>query len=238
MRYRPRKSGKARLAPYLGLCLLVACSGGSRQIEIGAPPAKMTQGVFAGPLCEGDRCKCASGPGDGGAGVPTDTKKRFEIRMNSPYELWMSVGGNHMYKDAERPDACFYVDLPSGDTQIEMRASQPHGLSGTWTIRELGTQTKSFYDTLTFSCGNPGACSFDELDTKKTELKDPKHDRCGSVKVKGLTWDTGRSPDQQYPSELLVRGTLDVYKFVPDRPHGEDCSKKQAEEHTEDNPKY
>jgi hypothetical protein len=52
-----------------------------------------------------------------------------------------------------------------------------------------------------------------------------------------MTWDTGRSPDQQYPNELLVHATLNIYKFVPDRPHGDDCSKKQAEEHSEDNPK-
>jgi hypothetical protein len=222
----------------LWLCLLFACSGGSRQIDISAPPDKVTQGVFSGPLCTGERCSCASGAADGGAGVPADDKKRFEIRLNSPNQLWIKVGDNLMYKDAEKPEACFYVDLAAGNTQVEMRASEPNGVWGTWTIRELGTKTKSYYDTLTFSCGNPGACSFDELDTKKAEHKDPKTDRCGSVKVKGLSWDTGRSPDMQYPSELLVRATLNVYKFVPDRPHGEDCSKKQTEEHDEDNPKF
>ncbi len=220
------------------LCLLFACSGSAHQIEIGAPPAQVTEGVFAGPLCSGDRCTCANGPADGGAGVPTDDKKRFEIRLDSPNQLWIQVGDNRMYKDAERPTACFYVDLPSGDTQVEMRASEPHGVAATWEIRELGTQTKSYYDTFTFSCGNPGACSFEELREKKAEYADPKRDRCGSVKVKGLAWDTGRSPDELYPSELLVRATLDIYKFVPDRPHGADCSKKQAEEHGEDNPKF
>lgn len=218
--------------------MLAACSGGAHQIEIGAPPAKSTTGTFAGPLCEGDHCKCASGGADGGAGVPEGDQKRFEIRLSSPNQLWITVGDNHIYKDAERPDACFYVDLPPGaNVPVEMRASEQHGVSATWTIRELGTKTKSYYDTLSFQCGNPGACSFEELDTKKAEMKDPKHDHCGSVKVKNLTWDTGRSPDQQYPSELLVRATLNIYKFVPDRPHGEDCTKKQAEEHTEDNPK-
>ena len=213
------------------------CSGGARQVEIGAPPAKVTQGVFAGPLCSGDTCKCATGAADGGAGVPEDAKKRFEVRLNSPDELWIKVGDNQMYKDAERVEACWYVDLPTGNTQVELRASKEHGVAATWSVKELGTKTKSYYDTLIFSCGTPGACSFDELDEKKAELKDPKHDRCGSTKIKGLTWDTGRSPDQQYPNELLVRATLDIYKFVPDRPHGEDCSKKQAEEHSEDNPK-
>ncbi len=80
-------------------------------------------------------------------------------------------------------------------------------------------------------------CSFDELRGKKQEYADPKQDKCGSVKVKGLTWDTGRSPDQLHPSELAVKATLDVYKFVPDRPHGDDCGKKQKAEHDEDNPK-
>src|SRR5574338_680065 len=186
------------------LCLLLAaCSGGTHQIEIGAPPAKVTQGVFAGPLCSGDRCTCASTPAD--AGVPTDGRKRFEVKLDSPNQLWIQIADNQMYKSAERATECFYIDLPSGDTPVEMRASEPNGVAATWTIRELGTQTKSFYDTFTFSCGNPGACSFEELREKKAEYKDPKRDRCGSVKVKGLTWDTGRSPDMEYPSELLVR---------------------------------
>ena len=221
------------------LFALVACSGGARQIEIGPPPAKMTEGVFAGPLCDGGRCKCATGPADGGAGVPDrEGMKRFEIRLNSPYELWIQVGQNRMYKDAEKPEACWYLDLPTGDTAVEMRASQPYGVAATWSIRELGTKTKSYYNTLVFSCGNPGACSFEELDTKKAEFKDPKTDRCGSVKVRALSWDTGRSPDQLYPNELLVRAKLDVYRFEPDRPSGDDCSRKQREEHDEDNPKY
>lgn len=220
------------------LCLLFACSGGAQQLEIGAPPERATRGVFAGPLCSGDRCRCASGPEDGGAGVPTDGKKRFEVRLSSPDELWIRVGDNYMYKDAERAEECFYIDLASGEVPVEMRASKPYGVAATWTIRELGTVTKSFYDTFQFSCGNPGACSYEELDTKKAEYKSSKRDRCGSVKVKGVVWTSKRSPDQLYPAELLVRATLDIYKFVPDRPHGADCSKKQQEEHDEDNPKY
>jgi hypothetical protein len=218
------------------MCLLVACSGSSKQIEIGAPPAKTTQGVFSGPLCSGTACKCREGGGDGGAGVPEQAGyKRFEIRLSSPQQLWIKVRDSMMYKSAEQADACFYVDLPAGDTGVEMRASDPNGVSAEWAIRELGSETKSWYDSLVFNCGNPGVCSFDELGTKKAEYKDPKHDRCGSVKIKGLTWDTGRSPDQLHPSELLVRATLDVYTFVPSRPHGADCSKKQQEEHDADN---
>ncbi len=217
-----------------------ACSGGAHQIEIGAPPARTTQGTFAGPLCSGASCKCrdASAPGDGGAGVPTDGSKRFEIRLTSAQQLWIKVRDNLMYKSPERPEECFYIDLPSGESVVEMRASEPNGVAGEWSIRELGTQTKSWYDTFTFNCGQPGVCSFEELREKRAEYGDPKRDRCGSVKAKGVVWDTGRSPDQLHPSELAVKVTLDVYKFVPDRPHGDDCGKKQKAEHDEDNPKY
>ena len=218
---------------------LVACSGGSKQIDISAPPDKASRGTFSGPLCTGEGCQCRdlASAGDGGAGVPTDGTKRFEVRLKSPNQLWAKVRDNVMYKSAERAEACFYIDLPSGDTAIELRASEPNGVAAAWEIHELGTKTKSGYDTFTFECGTPGVCSFEELDGKKAEYKDPKRDRCGSVKVKGITWDTGRSPDQLYPSELLVRATLNVYKFEPDRAHGGDCGAKQTEEHNEDNPK-
>jgi hypothetical protein len=216
----------------------VACSGGSRQIEIGAPPAKASEGVFAGPLCSGTTCKCREGAADGGAGMPAQGMKRFEVKLSSPQQLWIKVAGNAMYKDAERADACFYVDLPIGETAIEMRASDPNGVSAAWSVKELGATTASWYDTFTFNCGNPGVCSFEELQEKKAQFKGgPKLDPCGSVKVLGLTWDTGKAPDQLHPSELLVRATLKVYTFVPSRAHGEDCSKKQQEEHDEENPK-
>jgi hypothetical protein len=221
------------------MLVLAACSGGSRQVEIGAPPAKVTQGLFAGPLCAGDTCKCREGAEDGGAGVPEqEGMKRFEVKLSSPQALWIKVAGNAMYKDAEKPDACFYVDLPIGETQIEARASDANGVSAAWSVKELSSKSKSWYDTFTFNCGNPGVCSFEELDGKKAEFAGkPKQDPCGSVKVIGLTWDTGKSPDQLHPSELLVSATLKVYKFVPDRPHGGDCSKKQQAEHDEENPK-
>src|SRR5215207_4499215 len=94
--------------------LVIACSGGRQQVDIAAPPAKNSQGTFAGPLCSGTTCKCREGGGDGGAGVPTNLDKRYEVRLNSPQQLWARVGDNQMYKDAERVEACFYVDLPAG----------------------------------------------------------------------------------------------------------------------------
>lgn len=202
---------------------LVGCGGGGHQIAIGPPPGKTTEAVLAGPLCQGDRCTCRSGADD--AGVPADNSKRFEIRLESSQALWATVRGNKLYKSAESPVACFYVDLPAGDSPVELRASDPDGVSAEWQVSELGTATKSWYDTFRFECGNPGVCSFDEIDSKKAEygsLPRGLHDPCGSTKVKGISWDTGKAPDNQHPSELLVRLTLDVYKFAPDKPHGDE----------------
>jgi hypothetical protein len=36
-----------------------------------------------------------------------------------------------------------------------------------------------------------------------------------------VVWDTGRSPDQLVPSELAMRLVLHVYKFEPDKAHGD-----------------
>jgi len=185
-------------------------------------------------MCNGGACTCreVGAAADGGAGVPIDAgRKRFELRMGpSPRELWMRIGDDTFYKSAERAEECFYIDLPSGDAPVELRASSPEGVSAAWTIRELGTTTKSWYDTFAFGCGSPGVCSFEELDAQRSDKSSAKvrgvGDRCGSVKVKGLSWDTGHAPDQLHPSELVVRLRLAIYKFAPTKPHGDDsCGK-------------
>jgi hypothetical protein len=205
---------------------LIGCGGDRQQIAIGAPPAKATEAVLAGPLCTGDRCKCRTGADD--AGEPAEGQKRFEIRLKSAQQLWMTIHGMRLYKSAEAPEACYYVDLPSGDTPVEMRASDANGVSAEWTISEYGSKAKTWYDTFRFECGNPGVCSFDEIASKKAEysgLPRGLHDACGSTRLKGISWDTGKAPDNEHPSELLVRLTLDVYKFLPEKAHGDDCAK-------------
>ena len=205
---------------------LIGCGGDRQQIAIGAPPAKATEAVLAGPLCTGDRCKCRTGADD--AGEPAEGQKRFEIRLKSAQQLWMTIHGMRLYKNAEAPEACYYIDLPSGDTPVEMRASDANGVSAEWTISEYGSKAKTWYDTFRFECGNPGVCSFDEIASKKAEysgLPRGLHDACGSTRLKGISWDTGKAPDNEHPSELLVRLTLDVYKFLPEKAHGDDCAK-------------
>jgi hypothetical protein len=211
------------LASLLGLA--AACGGDRKMIAIGPPPAKATTGPLAGPLCTGEACTCMAGAEQ--AGVPEGAGlKRFEIRLGpTPHDLWATLPGRVLYKSPERPEMCFYVDLAPGTHPIELRASQATGVSAAISISELGAKTRSAYATFRFSCGSPGGvCSFEELDGKKAEYRrasNNAHDPCGSTKVKQVVWDTGRSPDQLVPSELAMRLVLHVYKFEPDKAHGD-----------------
>src|SRR6185312_6901339 len=159
----------------LVIFFLAGCGASTTQIAIGPPPPPSTSGVLAGPLCAGDHCTCHDDGSGGDAGSPTDdAHKRFEVRLKSPQALWATVGQTRLYKSAERAEACFYVDLPAGETPVELRASDPNGAAGAWEIHELGTKTKSYYDTFAFNCGVPGVCSFDELDATKAQLAGAK----------------------------------------------------------------
>jgi hypothetical protein len=209
----------------LWLVILTAC-GGTAAPTMPPTPPRQTTGVIAGGLCNGDKCTCkpANAEGDGGVGVPAGAEKRFEIRLTSAQELWAKVGGTAMYKSREQTEACFYVDLTSGDTPVEVRSSDKVGASVDFTIRELGTKTKSWYDTFHFNCGHPGACSYDELDAFKKDYTANIHhvaDVCGSTKIKGLTWNAQHAPDAEHPGDLLVSLVLDVYKRAPEFAHGD-----------------
>lgn len=200
------------------------CSGGGSQIAIGPVPPKQTTGTLAGPLCKDDACACAKTEAD--AGVADAGRKRFEIRLKSAQQLWLKLPGDmSLYKNVEKPEACFYVDLAPGEHPIALRASDPVGVSAEVVVREIGAKTGSFYDTFQFECGNPGACSFEELDAlqaKYAQYKRGLHDKCGSTRIKNISWDHGKAPDGTHPSELLVRATLDIYKFEPWKKSGDE----------------
>ncbi|MBA2543370.1 MAG: hypothetical protein H0V17_27260 [Deltaproteobacteria bacterium] len=192
------------------------------KVKIGPPPIKLTKGVLTGATCDDNACKCREGADDGGVGLPTDGRKRFEIRLESAYDLWVTLPDTVLYKSPETAIACFYVDLAPGKHPLAMRASNPAGVSFALEVHELGTDTKSWYDTFEFKCGHPGVCTFDELDGKsESKTKRGLHDACGSVKVKNVAWDHGKSPDMQVPSELAMELKLDVYKFAPWKPRGD-----------------
>ncbi|MDQ3365477.1 MAG: hypothetical protein M3680_08620 [Myxococcota bacterium] len=205
-----------------GLGLWAACSGSRSQIKIGPTPEKVTRGPLAGPLCTTDRCTCRQGAED--VGVPDGGRKRFELRLASAQPLWVTLPGHQLYKSPETAEACFYVDLAPGQHPLELRASNPEGVSVSLAVQELGVPAKTWYSTFAFTCGHPGVCSFSDLDAAKASYRDVDrnlHDACGSTKIKGLTWDHGKAPDGAHPSELLVRLALDVYKFTPDKPSGD-----------------
>ena len=211
--------------PVLAVLLVAgaSCSGGGHQIAIGPPPPQRTSGTLAGPLCHDNQCACADADHD--PGVPDGTRKRFEFRLSSAQQLWLSLPGDTvLYKNPEKAEACFYVDLPAGATRLSLRASNKDGVSAQLDVHEIGAKTKSVYDTFTFECGHPGVCSFEELDALKgkyAQVKRGLHDPCGSTRVKNIGWDHGKAPDGTHPSELVVEATLDVYKFAPWKPHGD-----------------
>jgi hypothetical protein len=208
---------------FLFVIALAACGADRSQIPIGPVPPARTTGTLSGPLCKNDTCECRKGADD--AGFPDGARKRFELRLKSAQQLWLKLPGDTvLYKNAEKPEVCFYVDLAPGQHPIEMRASDKNGVSAEVIVRELGTKTKSWYDTFRFECGNPGACSFEELDNLKAEYAGADKnlfDKCGSTKVKSILWDHGKAPDGAHPSELVVRATLDVYKFPPWKQQGD-----------------
>jgi hypothetical protein len=219
--HRQRYKEAMRSLPFL--FVLAACGGGQSQIEIGPVPAARTTGTLSGPLCQNTECSCRKGAED--AGFPDGARKRFEFRLKSAQQLWLKLPGDTMlYKNAEKPEVCFYVDLAPGQHGLELRGSDKVGVSAELIVRELGTKTKSWYETFRFECGNPGACSFEELDNLKADYASAEKnlfDKCGSTKVKSILWDHGKAPDGTHPSELVVRATLDVYKFPPWKAHGD-----------------
>jgi hypothetical protein len=225
----------------LAFALVLGCSGSASQIKIGPVPERVTSGTLSGPACQGDQCKCATTFEEAGIPEGDATKKRFEIKLASAQELWVTLPQHNLYKSPERAEACFYVDLSPGEHAVSLRASNKDGVSASMEISEIGAKAKTKYATFKFSCGHPGVCAFDDLDAAKVSYKEFSrglHDVCGSTKIKNLNWDHGKAPDGAHPSELLVRLTLDVYKFMPEKPSGDSTcgagegarSKKQAAE--------
>lgn len=218
-----------RAAGAVAVVAVAGCAATTRQqIAIGPPPPKDTHAVLAGGLCQDNHCTCrGDAPGDGGVGVPeSKDRKRYELRLTSRLDLWVTINRTTvLYKSPERADECFYIDLTTGTHEVELRASNPDGVSAGLQIHELGTRTRSWYDTFGFSCGVPGVCSFADLEAHKGQYTGAKRhllDPCGTTKVKGISWDHGKAPDQEHPSELVLRLTLDIYRFAAWKAHGDD----------------
>jgi hypothetical protein len=232
----------------LGACTLAAClfgcgggSGGAEQGGAGAgsggagpgnaidqPPPPRTEAVLAGPLCQGNACRCRKADGD--AGPPPAGAKRFEVHLGpSDDPLWAMVDGMVLYKSRETPEACFYVDLAAGEHRASLRGKGESGLSAAIAVSEQGGSDGTWwFHTFQFQCGSPGECDMASIESWKREVAAMagKHDPCGSTKVQDIHWETGRMPDRTHPDHLLLHFTLDVYKFAPSHPPGSDeCDK-------------
>lgn len=214
------------------LLLLAACGGSTTRTQPELPPLPPpgTRATLAGPLCEGDTCKCRGETGD--PGTP-DSKavKRYEIEIGPvDNEMWVTVDDMVLYKSRERATECFYVDLTSpGEHKVTIRAHGEPAFGARVTIREIGVDPKSYYDTFTFGCGGPGACDQPQLRDWRDGLRRYTrgvHDPCGSTKIKGIEWDTGEMPDATLPSDLYVKLVLQPYAFAPKHPSGDPaCSR-------------
>jgi hypothetical protein len=208
--------------------LLLACAGSATQEKIPEPPEPSTRATLSGPLCKAERCQCKTE--DDEAGLPDPEFKRFEIKLGpSSNELWAQVDDMVFFKTNERATECFYVDLRPGEHAVKLRARGPNGFGAQIAISEQGAAGPYWYDTFLFSCGAPGLCDRDSIERwrKEVEPKGQKHDKCGSTLIQGLTWITGRMPDNMHPADLLLELNLKIYKFIPDyAPGAEECEEK------------
>jgi hypothetical protein len=201
-----------------------SCSGSQRMERIPDPPAPMTHATLSGPLCErGGACRCRQDGED--AGEPGPDHKRFEFRLGpTSSDFWVTVGDMVLYKSKQRAQECFYVDLRPGRHKVALRATGPQGFGAGMTISEFGAEGSWWYDTFEFTCGAPGLCDQETLAAwkRRKEGLGNLHDRCGSVKVTGITWRTGEMPDMLHPSDLLLELVLEIHDFAPTRPPGDE----------------
>lgn len=206
---------RARLT--LVACLAAACSGAGPGPM---PPVgdRLTTGTLRGPLCRGQYCECKSTAAQPGRATPP--YKRFEITAGpADNELWVTVGDNRLYKSNERATDCFYIDLLPGKHHVTLRARGKAAVGANLEISEMGAKGPWWYRTFSFSCGS-NVCDGPQLEQWKSAIEalGTKHDPCGSTKVLGVRYQTGRKPDGLHPADLFVELDLEVYKFVPDKP--------------------
>lgn len=200
----------------LAALLAVACSGATDAM----PPVgeRMTTGTLRGPLCKSQFCACKQSPRD--AGAPAGSLKRFELRAGpADNEMWVTVDGNSLYKSKERVTDCFYIDLGPGKHHVTLRAQGKAAVGANLDISELAPKNWWWYQTFNFECGS-NVCDVPQLEQWQSETADlgTKHDPCGSTKILGVKYQTGRLPDGLHPVDLFVELDLQVYSFVPDKP--------------------
>ncbi len=181
-----------------------------------------TEAALAGPLCSGSLCTCREeAKGKFAAGEPDPGMKRYEVRVGpTGDDLRVTVGPHRIYKSAERPTECFYVDLAKGEHRVTIRAHGEPSFGAALTVSEMGSgPNPEWYRSFSFECGT-NVCSVDDLKSWRSETAKlgEKHDPCGSTVVTSVDYRHGSVPDGLYPLDLFVSAKLKVYKFKPTKP--------------------
>jgi hypothetical protein len=211
----------AVLIPVL-IPVLAGCAASAKETrDFSELPPRITSATLAGPLCEGQQCRCREPGREPGLAQRPGTK-RFELRLGPvENELWVRVNGMVLYKSPERATECFYIDLPTGKHSVSVRAKGEYGFAARLAISEIGAQGR--YETFDFACGGPGMCAQSQIKEWRASLaryKRGAHDPCGSTKIREVQWQSGKMPDKIHPSELQLDFALQVYDFTPERPSG------------------
>ena len=208
----------------------ISCSGSQSTPAMPSPPAAATQATLVGPLCQPGECQCTDDPSK--IGMAEAGFKRFRVELGpSESEMWATINKNVLYKGKERASGCFYLDLPIGEHPITLRARGEAGFGAGLRVSEVGGEADGgpwFYETFDFNCGAPGLCDLQSLRDWKSSIshvKAGKHAPCGSVRILGIDWTTGRMPDMLHPEDFLLEATMKIYKFLPHQPPGtESCT--------------
>jgi hypothetical protein len=209
----------------------------------GAPPvaalSPRTEANLAGNRCQRGRCSCralsADPDGQLETAAPAPGTRRFEWRLDAaPGVAWVVVDGKEqVFKDPQRPDGCFYLDLPPGDHRVRFRAAadDPNGtVGGGLSIYEYNPKGPWWYDVFHVRCGSPEACAPEYLAAWKRDVeKDHREltDPCGGVKIRDLRWQSGRRSDGFHLSWFEVGFAMHVYQRPWDKPpRNADCPER------------
>ena len=186
---------------------------------------------LAGARCKGrgSSCSCRI-PGQDDAAeseAPGPGLKRLEIRLGADGGgAALEVGGLGHFEAAGPQEACFYVDVPAGQTNdvaFAAHADRPEaGVAPRLRLAEYGPKGPYWYAIIDVECkGQQGRCDRQGADAwvarNLKERKRGRLDPCGSAVVTKLTWDTsGGQADRDGGlfRDLNVRFALEVKKFA------------------------
>jgi hypothetical protein len=158
-------------------------------------------------------------------------QKRFELRTGRGFDevsITVETLGT-LRKSRETPaGACAYLDLPPGRHHVRFRAraaDAAQGMVPALLVNEYSPRTHDWYDTFRFKCGEPDACTKDDLadwGKQQEQLSRGILDPCGSVAVEGVRWNVEHTADVRV-TDLVLDFVLHVYKFPPRFRHGGEC---------------